>query len=945
MKFLYSLIRSLADFVFGYDLFVSYSRRDWGDTYALELVRQLSGPPHDFRCFLDAMSMETGDSWRRQGARALRKSSKIVLLLTEGALDSPGVLAELEFNYNQPQRRRRQISVVNLREAISKIDRSSDFYKYLTLGDPDFDDKIFIEETSLQSPSATVAPRIGRDFTLRRESTRRLSIVGMFSAVMVVVASIAVWLAFESDAARRESDARRLSVESTASPRLELSLLLAAASHSTADVIGARQGLLRAHLRRPRLTRVLPRVGAVKDMWLLASGQEEPALLISHGRADANHGHLSDTLAVWPLADSQRGASKIRGFAPEGHRILVSSSPNTLAAIDDDGVSAWRLNRERGEAALLWRLEGEVLLAAAQPDAPLLHVVRSDGRTSAIDLHAGVELSSTFVSGRLFSALQTAVEDEDAEPALLISPVRGRRAIDLGRSLWLETATGWKALDAPNTSKDGLAPSGATFSTDGSLIIALRSRDATPFGTLQPPANIEALHCWSSRTGKPRPGACPSATQFKDATLLGATDTGLLISASDPATGGDLLQLWEPGVNHILESITLRAARTLTQKVAFNANGLVAHLTVDGEITVYDRSKFLTGSATPVRTPIEPLVIDWGNQRCELAYRDVDSNLLVTASCADPDHVNRQIPVGEGDEIIDVASSSDRRHVVGTKDETTLLILDASLREIATLRFPEPADVRYETYVAVSRDESEVFVVTGGQHLWRFSRTHLGLELLAHIPGGSRSITLLDEQGLIVTSGENFSGVTAMSTDTGEIVFRSSGPGSGWNWVNRTTPSARGDSLLVQGITEEWGIWKIDTSTGRLISDDLSRYPGPAFILATSHDDRFALLGGTGLTDEAGPRSSVDFPILELWDHSSQLPLATVHGPVGDRVASFSPTGDELIILSASPPELLRFKIDFHLLRRNVCRTVSRDLTPSERARYKTDLEVCPHDS
>jgi hypothetical protein len=61
---------------------------------AVGLAEQLSRSPYDFKCFLDAKSLETGYSWRLQGRRALRKSSKIILLLTPGVLLSPGVRDE-----------------------------------------------------------------------------------------------------------------------------------------------------------------------------------------------------------------------------------------------------------------------------------------------------------------------------------------------------------------------------------------------------------------------------------------------------------------------------------------------------------------------------------------------------------------------------------------------------------------------------------------------------------------------------------------------------------------------------------------------------------------------------------------------------------------------------------------------------------------------------------
>jgi hypothetical protein len=49
---------------------------------------------------------ETGFSWQDQGRRALRKSSKIVLLLSPSASVSPGIKEELNFNASLDSRKR-----------------------------------------------------------------------------------------------------------------------------------------------------------------------------------------------------------------------------------------------------------------------------------------------------------------------------------------------------------------------------------------------------------------------------------------------------------------------------------------------------------------------------------------------------------------------------------------------------------------------------------------------------------------------------------------------------------------------------------------------------------------------------------------------------------------------------------------------------------------------
>jgi WD40 repeat protein len=79
------LFRRLFKVLFRYDVFISYARRD-GKGYALKLKEQLTRL--DFSCFLDYDELPAGNSLNRTLKRAIKKSATIIVVGTEGALQS-----------------------------------------------------------------------------------------------------------------------------------------------------------------------------------------------------------------------------------------------------------------------------------------------------------------------------------------------------------------------------------------------------------------------------------------------------------------------------------------------------------------------------------------------------------------------------------------------------------------------------------------------------------------------------------------------------------------------------------------------------------------------------------------------------------------------------------------------------------------------------------------
>lgn len=89
-----TFLEAWEDFLYGYDFFVSYRWED-GRDYAVALAQALQHLPEGYSVFLDSSEYAAGDSLSRQGNRAVRKTSRLVLVATTGVADSEHVKREL----------------------------------------------------------------------------------------------------------------------------------------------------------------------------------------------------------------------------------------------------------------------------------------------------------------------------------------------------------------------------------------------------------------------------------------------------------------------------------------------------------------------------------------------------------------------------------------------------------------------------------------------------------------------------------------------------------------------------------------------------------------------------------------------------------------------------------------------------------------------------------
>src|SRR3954453_2603461 len=195
-----------ADFLFGYDFFISYCWAD-GRHYAQELQRKLKN--QGFNCFLDSSDYAKGDNWRATGQRALKKTSRLILVGTPKAVLSEPVANELRIFSGLGQR----VFAIDFGGALSSIGAKEGIFKYL---DPEML-RVKEEETKPAldaGPSEEVLRQIRDSFNLLRQTQRRvrwLTFLATVLAVLAVVAAISLVIAKyqTAQAVAAKNDARQ----------------------------------------------------------------------------------------------------------------------------------------------------------------------------------------------------------------------------------------------------------------------------------------------------------------------------------------------------------------------------------------------------------------------------------------------------------------------------------------------------------------------------------------------------------------------------------------------------------------------------------------------------------------------------------------------------------------------------------------------------------------
>jgi len=320
--------------IFGYDLFISYSRIDWNEQYAINLAEKLSQAPFDFKCFLDAKGMESGASWKVQGRWALQRSSKIILLLTPGILHSKGVRDELEFNCSLRERRK-PVAIVNVANAWDQVSQNPELMQLLSTAEGSATDSLRIDEENAAVPSRTVIEKINSDFKLRRENTKRSYILGIASIVLFILASAAgVFGGFaqqQSKEAKKQRDAALLT---------QSKFLSDAAERHTSDTKDPITGALLAleALTDNQATNIVQRE---RPYWSTAEVALGDAVRERHELASL-HGHI---YAIRTLVLSADGSIAVSGALDGTARIWDIKSRQPKLILDGQHCTGNRPHR------------------------------------------------------------------------------------------------------------------------------------------------------------------------------------------------------------------------------------------------------------------------------------------------------------------------------------------------------------------------------------------------------------------------------------------------------------------------------------------------------------------------------------------------------------------------------------------------------------------------
>jgi WD40 repeat protein len=176
------LFQRVADSLFGYDYFISYAWAD-GRAYAVALARELQ--QMGFECFLDSKDYAIGDDWRAAGRRAIRKTSRLILVGSPGALASEPVLRELEAF----RRTGRRVEPIDFAGTLLFPSRAVPLLEYL----PPHQTLVIREEAERLTvgPSLEALQRLRASFNVQRQETKRLrwiSIIALVLAALLIAA-------------------------------------------------------------------------------------------------------------------------------------------------------------------------------------------------------------------------------------------------------------------------------------------------------------------------------------------------------------------------------------------------------------------------------------------------------------------------------------------------------------------------------------------------------------------------------------------------------------------------------------------------------------------------------------------------------------------------------------------------------------------------------------
>jgi WD40 repeat protein len=294
------------DLFFGYDYFLVHRSAD-GKKYASALYEALTGKGNELDCFLDVKHYGAGENLTSMQARALRKTSRLIVIVTPRAHEVDAIHVQNEVNEFRRIHPNRIIAPIGTWQTLSE-----NGYSPLLPLLPHLPNDICILETPEQMEEGTPSPqtiaKLLNDFAEERRSTKRLRWIRRVALLLLVFLLAAIGFAFyaarEASEAKRQlqvATAQRLAAEATnlrdyRPSLLELATLLSAEACKRSPAVQTREAL------RLAVTLLASRDHALDDQHAIRSAVFSPdGTLCATGREDGQIG-------VWnTFAGTRRG--------------------------------------------------------------------------------------------------------------------------------------------------------------------------------------------------------------------------------------------------------------------------------------------------------------------------------------------------------------------------------------------------------------------------------------------------------------------------------------------------------------------------------------------------------------------------------------------------------------------------------------------------------------
>ena len=194
-------IQRTIDYVFGYDFFISYSHGD-GKVYPQQLKRRLDQA--GFKVFLDQTEYVAGLDLRRETKRHVEKSRQVVVVGRPAALESRWVKREVDVALAV----NKTPVIISVNGAVETAPPTAPVAAialakhWLRLHET-------IEDAD-GVPSDNTVNELIRGFRYTRQQTKRVRIFAAASAVLAMIAGLAIWQAIEAVVARDRARANEI---------------------------------------------------------------------------------------------------------------------------------------------------------------------------------------------------------------------------------------------------------------------------------------------------------------------------------------------------------------------------------------------------------------------------------------------------------------------------------------------------------------------------------------------------------------------------------------------------------------------------------------------------------------------------------------------------------------------------------------------------------------